>query len=200
MKSISCSIESDISMIAEIHVACWREVYCFMPNTVHSDRDYEYRLAQWTQWLSRRSKKEALFTIKSGSKIVGFAAVKPNIDQCVPVPGELHACYLLPEYRGTCLGPLAMRTMADFLFETQQWPACIWAFKNSPFRRIYPQLGASTEVIRNRIIAGVPLPEIGYRVESYSLFKSRLDRMYASADQRRIESPQRRPRLLSLHG
>lgn len=200
MKSISCAEKKDIRIIARIHTECWREAYPFMPGQVHLNRNYQFRLEQWNDWLADRSGLRAVFVVEAANQIVGFAAVKPNDDPDIDAIGDLHACYLLPEYRGTSLGPLAMREMASFLYNSGQWPACIWAFRESPYRRIYPQLGAVATVFRDRVIAGCRLPEIGYLVSDYEIFAQRLNRMISSAAQRQTGSLRRPRRVAGLPG
>lgn len=200
MTSISCAEFGDVQKIALIHTVCWQEVYAFMPKKVHQNRDLNHRVQQWQEWFQSKTDKDEIFTVKTNGQIVGFAAVKPNRETCVEALGELHACYLMPEFRGTTLGPMAMRAMADFLFQTNQWPASIWAFRQSPYRRIYPMLGAKAVIFRDRVIAGVSIPEIGYKVSNYELFTHRLDQMCASAARRQRVLLQTRRHPLSRSG
>lgn len=189
---------SDIVCIAKIHVRCWREVYSFMPKEVLAERGFEYRLHQWLTWFETNPAGEAIYVLEDGLRVVGFAVAKPNRDQQFDTPGEFHACYILPNYRGGVSGPLAMMALAKFLKKSDLWPACVWAFKSNPYRRIYPALGCKPEVFRNRMIAGFALPEIGYRAPEFNTLMCRLDRMYASAVQRQTESLQKpRQRLHS---
>ncbi|UES58541.1 GNAT family N-acetyltransferase [Roseibium aggregatum] len=188
---------SDVAKIATIHVECWREVYTFMPDEVQSQRGFEYRSRQWQHWFETRPPGQAVYVLEDGKEVVGFAVAKPNSDPAIDAIGEFHACYILPEYRGGASGPMAMQALAEFLKSEALWPACVWAFKSNPYRRIYPALGCEPKVFRDRFIAGVALPEIGYRVTDFDKLMARLDRMRASAAQRQIQSP--RPQLLSSH-
>lgn len=166
-----------------------------MPWKVHQARDLAYRQRQWQIWFANQPAQSNLFALEGHNRIVGFAMSKTNSDPSLDVPGEMHACYVLPEYRGTEIGPLGLMAIATFLKTEGLWPCCLWAFKSNPYRRIYPLLGCKPEVFRNRIIAGVELPEIGYRVTDYDCLMSRLDRMRASAAQRQIGSLQLQRRL-----
>lgn len=190
----------DVDKIAQVHAKCWREVYSFMPEKVLSNRNFDYRVRQWSEWFADRPKSEALFALVHGQEVVGFSVCKPNEDPAIPVPGELHACYILQEHRGSELGPLGLIAIASYLKDAGLWPACLWAFKSNPYRRIYPQLGCNAEVFRDRIIANSPLPEIGYRLTDYETFVSRLERMRVSAAQRQMKLPQRQRHLERLHG
>ncbi|QFS97598.1 hypothetical protein FIV06_09205 [Labrenzia sp. THAF191b] len=184
---------SDVVKIASIHVGCWKEVYSFMPDQVQAQRGFDYRYRQWEHWFEERPTGQAVFVLEACQKVVGFAVAKPNTDPAIDAPGEFHACYILPDYRGGSSGPLAMRVLAEFLKSEALWPACVWAFKSNPYRRIYPALGCEPKVFRDRIIAGIALPEIGYQVTDYDGLLNRLDRMRASAAQRQIQSPRPQP-------
>lgn len=184
---------SDVDSIAKIHVTCWREVYSFMPQSVHDLRGYQYRRDQWRGWFHERPTDQVLFVLECSGRVVGFAIAKPNDDPVIDVPGEFHACYILPDFRGGDAGPLSMMALAAFLKEQGLWPACVWAFKSNPYRRIYPALGCVPEVFRDRVIGGVALPEIGYRVTDYDALMARLDRMRASAARRQTQSPRQLP-------
>lgn len=172
---------SDVDSVAGIHVSCWREVYCFMPERVLTFRDEAYRINQWRTWMKERPVGQALYVLEADIGVVGFAVAKPNTDDAIDVPGEFHACYILPAFRGGVAGPLAMITLAVFLKDQGLWPACVWAFRSNPYRRIYPALGCKPEVFRERLIEGVSLPEIGYRVSNYENLIRRLNLMLRHA-------------------
>ena len=112
---IRAAVVSDVDDIAEIHVTCWREVYSFMPQSVHELRGPRYRRDQWQRWFRERPEGEALFVLESGRRVVGFAVAKPNTDPAIDVPGEFHACYIISDYRGGESGPLSMMALAQFL-------------------------------------------------------------------------------------
>jgi len=175
---------SDVECIALIHTTVWREVYSFMPEEVHLARNLKHRRKQWLEWLERAPSDEVLLVLEKANQVVGFAVAKPNTDTDIHAAGEFHACYILPEFRGGDTGPVAMLALAEFLKFQGLWPACIWAFKHNPYRRIYPALGCRPVVFRNRVIAGYSLPEIGYAVTDFGELTSRLNRMRASAAQR----------------
>ncbi|WP_168156992.1 GNAT family N-acetyltransferase [Roseibium sp. TrichSKD4] len=191
---------NDVEVIAKIHVQCWREVYGFMPREVHDMRDLSYRRNQWNCWFQERPDLEALFVLLHNDNVVGFAISKPNHDDAIDALGEFHACYILPEFRGGQAGPMAMMALALSLKENNLWPACVWAFKQNPYRRIYPMLGCRPLVYRDRSIGGANIPEIGYHINDYNALMSRLDRMRVSAEKRQIELPQKLVRQSRLVG
>lgn len=194
------AVISDVERIAEIHTECWREVYSFMPAKVHAARGYHHRLKQWQEWFAVPKANHALYVLLVSQTVVGFAVAKPNSDPGINALGEFHACYIIPSYRGGAAGPLAMMALAAFLNEQGLFPACIWAFRSNPYRRIYPALGCIPKIFRDRVIAGVSLPEIGYLVPDYSSLVTRLERMRVSAVERQNQSPQTPRRLSRLRG
>ena len=46
----------DCPEIARLHVDVWREVYSYIPETVHFNRNYDYRLKQWRSEVSYAQK------------------------------------------------------------------------------------------------------------------------------------------------
>lgn len=176
---------NDVDAIAQIHASCWREVYSFLPISVHEIRSFDYRRGQWLEFLSARQRGAALIVLEQCGRTIGFAVSKPNADTAIDVPGEFHACYILPDCRGGDAGPVAMRALAEHLRAEDCWPACVWAFRENPYRRIYPALGCQPVVFRDRVIAGHPVPEIGYKVPEYDTLINRLETMIVSAALRR---------------
>ncbi|MCV0429121.1 MAG: GNAT family N-acetyltransferase [Roseibium sp.] len=176
----------DANTISEIHSMCWREVYSFMPDEVHQARSKDYRKSQWERWFSDQPDGETLLVLTHDETVVGFALSKPNTDCDISAPGEMHAGYVLPEYRGGMSGPAMMKGLAERMMQMGQWPACIWAFKENPHRRFYSALGWHAVVHRDRTIAGKQIPEIGYTSPSYDELTCRLDRMLSSFSQRQI--------------
>lgn len=149
--------------ISKIHAFCWRETYHFMPSEVLEVRCENYRLRQWDAWFRNPNPEEQLFKILAGDKIVGFCFCKENEDVDLPLArGELHAGYVLPEYRGGIVGPLAISVMAKFLRSQNLSPISLWAFKENRIRLWYAQLGFRKVVTRDRVIAGHAIPEFGY--------------------------------------
>lgn len=187
--SIRNGICSDIIAISEIHSFCWQEVYAFMPGTVHVARSQAYRRDQWERWFDEQPEGETLIVLTFDETVVGFALSKPNADQDIAAAGEMHAGYILPEFRGGMSGPAMMKALADRMLELGQWPACIWAFKENPHRRFYTALGWHPVVHRDRVIAGERIPEVGYTSPSYETLTGRLDRMLVSAARRQTRSP-----------
>ncbi len=153
----------DSKVISNIHAYCWRESYGFMPKEVLDNRSQDYRKNQWDSWFEKPKPFEALFKILVNEEIVGFCFCKNNEDDDLPeARGELHAAYILPEFRGGVVGPLMMLTMVKFLRTREHCPISLWAFKENKVRLWYSQLGFKRVVSRDRVIFGHSIPEFGY--------------------------------------
>lgn len=153
----------DSNDISIIHAFCWRETYDFMPPEVLNNRSEDYRKNQWESWFEKKKPSEALYKVVADKKIVGFCFCKENDDIDLPeARGELHAAYILPEFRGGIVGPLMMKTMAKFLRRQNQCPISLWAFRENKVRLWYAQLGFKRVVARDRLIFGHAIPEFGY--------------------------------------
>lgn len=154
---------SDSNEISNIHAFCWRETYDFMPQEVLNNRSQNYRKNQWDSWFGNKKPTEELFKLLSDDKIVGFCFCKESLDKDLPnARGELHALYILPEYRGGISGPLAFLSMSKFLRENDRCPLSLWAFKENRARLWYSQLGFKRVISRDRVIQGHAIPECGY--------------------------------------
>lgn len=179
---------ADIDKIAEIHVSCWRECYnSFMPNQVLESRNFSYRQDQWRSWFSHQPDNELLLSVvNEAGEVVGFTIAKPNHDKAIDARGELHAAYVLKAYRGGVTGPQIMLSLIRFLKRAGNWPACVWAWRENPMRRVYTGLGWKPVIERERDIAGVKIPEIGYISPPYEVLVPRLEKMKNHALQRSI--------------
>jgi len=165
MLSLRVSNFSDICEIASIHASCWKEVYSFMPEEVLLNRNYDFRLLQWQDWFKQKKydQNEGLFTIEFHGKIVGFCQCKPNIDNDIPdALGELHAQYVLPEFRAQGTGYQVLQVLTSYLVAKKMTPMCCWAFQNNKIWHWYERMGFERVVARNRIISGLELPEYGF--------------------------------------
>ncbi len=173
---------TDVKNISSIHALCWREVYSFMPDAVISARNTEYRAKQWCAYFDQQ-KPGKLFVVECKGDVVGFCFCCPNNDSEIDAKGEMHAAYVLPEYRGKLVGPLMMREMAKALKNAAQSPMCLWAFKDNPIRIWYAQMGWKRAVERDRQLVGHAIPEVGYVCHDTQALIIRLERIVASAAQ-----------------
>ncbi|WP_339861201.1 GNAT family N-acetyltransferase [Thalassospira alkalitolerans] len=177
MISIRAAKIDDVSMISLIHAYCWRETYAFMPEAVLRSRSREFREQQWLNWFDSHEESDALFVIEADQKVVGFCFCCRNRDPEIDGRGELHAAYVLPDYRGRETGPVMMLTMVDFLAEQGLTPPVLWAFRDNPIRFWYAQMGWRSQIKRDRVIEGRRLPEVGYVCDDCDKLRQRLQRL-----------------------
>lgn len=153
----------DVAAITRLHVDSWRDTYTFMPDSVHSNRSYAYRYEEWLEILSKPDPDHLILTVWDGDILVGFCNCLPCTDPDMPqAKGEMHAIYFRKDYRGHALGAVLFERMIHFLIKRDLWPACLWAFEKNEFRHNYKNIGFHDAVYRDRIIAGVAIPEVGY--------------------------------------
>ncbi len=160
---IEVAKKHNLSTTTDIHIKCWSEVYSFIPDKFHNARTYEYRLRQWQEIYIKKEYGSALFVLRSPSgKVVGFCYCMQNKDMDIDAKSELHAAYILPEWRGGISGPLMMQVMVQYLLHLKLSPICLWAFDNNPIQRWYQMMGWKKVVRRNRTIEGIDIPESGF--------------------------------------
>ncbi|EBA18374.1 acetyltransferase, putative [Roseobacter sp. SK209-2-6] len=152
----------DAHCIAKIHVSCWQECYSFLPRGLHEARNEAVRSNQWTSRLNHQVESKTL-VLRDAGIIAGFAHITKNGDKDMPgIAAELHACYLLPGYRGTLAGPQMMLEMLNCA-KDEGWDSfSVWAWKRNPIRRTYEALGLKRKIMRDREICGYFVPEVGY--------------------------------------
>lgn len=192
--------EEDIKKIVDIHVSCWKEVYKFIPENVHKVRTRKFRFNQWKKVLRIKKLETGLFVLKTDlNVVVGFCYCAPNIDKDLEAASELHAAYILPEFRGGITGPLMMVTMVEFLLKQDLHPIGLWAFDQNKIQRWYRLIGFQRTVRRDRIIENVAIPESGFVCpDPYRL----LDRMYRKLNENAsssFQSPEYYPSSQHLH-
>ncbi|MEQ9519806.1 MAG: GNAT family N-acetyltransferase [Parvibaculum sp.] len=154
---------ADVAAITRLHVDSWQDTYTFMPDSVHSNRSYAYRYEEWLEILSKPDPDHLILTVWDGNILVGFSNCLPCRDPDMPqAKGEMHAIYFRKDYRGHALGAVLFERMIQFLIKRDLWPACLWAFEKNEFRHNYKTIGFTDAVYRDRVIAGVAIPEVGY--------------------------------------
>lgn len=153
----------DLAGIARIHVDCWREIYTFLPETVHRARNLTFRYEQWEDVLVQNRLNELLLAVRLDGELVGFAHANDAGDPDIPAAKALfNAAYFKPEVRKLSVGVYVMDAMVNFAVERDLWPACLWAFEKNPGRDRNSAAGWREVVHRDRVIDKVSIPEVGY--------------------------------------
>jgi len=177
MMTIRLAKKDDVSKVSQIHAFCWRETYSFMPRTVLQSRNRKFRKSQWIKWFESQAKDEALFVVEADHVVVGFCFCCPNRDEAIQGRGEMHAAYVLPDFRGREVGPMMMMAMLDFMIGHELTPPVLWAFRDNPIRLWYAQMGWRAEVRRDRVIEGCAIPEVGYVCTDVGALHTRLRKL-----------------------
>lgn len=169
----------EILGIATIHVNCWQEVYPFIPESLHKARSVKYREKQWEKVLKTPITGSKLYSLYPPDRrgLVGFCYCKPNDDPEIDAKSELHAAYVLPEFRGGLTGPIMMRTMVCYLKSVDLEPMCLWAFDENPISRWYRMMGWRPVIKRERVINGIGIPETGFICFDSERLLKRLERL-----------------------
>lgn len=170
----------DVETITNIHRECWKDTYTFIPKELHEARSFEVRLKQWTKAIQTDVIGERLFTLKTEcGKPVGFTYCRPNVDADIAVQSELHATYILKEYRGGISGPILKLTAMKYLIQANRPSLGFWAFDKNKAVIIHRSWGWKGVIKRNRIINGISLPETGFIHPDQSHLIERLENFIA---------------------
>lgn len=181
MITVRHALKTDVSDIARIHASCWQEAYSFLPAGMRNNRNYTYRKKQWNSWFSNPVEKEALFVLLNNNEVIGFGFCCQNKDDDIPdALGELHAAYVMPEYRGGISGPILLREMMRHLADVNLLPASLWAWQQNPIRITYGQWGFVRKIRRDRTVGGYTAAEVGYITPNAYQLIERLDRVILS--------------------
>lgn len=198
MYSVEVAHPESVWEIAKVHVDCWRECYTFLPEGLHAARAIEVRARQWQDRIENPNGSLTLNLLDRGI-VVGFAHIAKNGDaDMVGICAELHACYLVPQYRGTRAGPEMMLRMLDHAQEMSWESFSVWAWKKNPIRRTYAALGLKKVIEREREICGYRAPEVGYVHRDIHEIKEVLKRSITSL-QKRDDGTRSRRRLTTHH-
>lgn len=180
----------DIFDIAEIHTTVWREVYHFIPEEVHASRTFDHRVQQWRRIVANPVKGQALLVVEEHGKIGGFCFACPSLDKDTPKgAGEMHAAYILPDFRGGITGTLMMISMSVVLDQAGLSPMTLWAFQENRIHEWYAALGWKPFIKRDRVIEGVKIPEIGFFCNDPKTLQGRLLKRLTDANYGVCELP-----------
>ncbi len=170
------------AVIAELHVAGWRETYRgLMPEALLDGLSVVRRAEMWRLLLAETGKRVWLADD-------GFCAVGP--DRTAPGEGELYALYVRKAAWGGGLGALLWRAAEAWLAE-QRYPAVrLWVLsENLRARRFYEKMGFSLAGERDEILGGVAIKELAYRK---ALGAPRQDASSRASRRRRRRTPRDR--------
>ncbi len=186
------AVREDLAGIARIHVDCWREIYTFVPESVHKARNLTFRYEQWEEVLLQDRQNEVLLAVRLDGDLVGFAHANDAGDPDIPEARSLfNAAYFKPGIRKQSVGVYVMDAMVNFAIERDLWPACLWAFEKNPGRDRNAAAGWQEKIHRNRVIENIAIPEVGYlSPETPAELYGRMNRRLAAASApRALDAP-----------
>jgi hypothetical protein len=186
----------DAKDIARVHVECWMSCYSFISPRIHELRSLEFREKQWVNIIKSDEYSIKPIVITDDDVIVGFCFAKQNDDPDIDADVELHACYVLAEYRGGLAGPMVIRSMIERVIGMKYRRASVWVFDQNPMKRTYFFAGLKIKVRRDRILYGENISEIGLICSDLPKLIEKIDRVIAQSvlcapfeNRSRFESP-----------
>ena len=162
---------ADARLIADMHVAAWRESYAsLMPADYLAALNAEERAARWRDTLraGEQGADDAVFLVsRPGEPPLGFAACGRQRSERVAragFVGDFSAVYILSPLQRQGGGRRLLGAMAAHLVSRGIASAGVWVLRDrSPARRFYEALGASETGIEGVwSIPGADFPDLAY--------------------------------------
>lgn len=147
------ALPQDASMIAPMHVSCWREAYAgLVPQRCFDDIDGQDWVAHWRRRLER---PEDVTTVAlQDGHVVGLATVGPAEDLQHLPPQALWSLYVVRALWGSGLSSRLLRQALG------DRPASLWAFEgNERARRFYAR-GGWRPTGERRVTEWIDVPEL----------------------------------------
>ena len=157
--------ESDVPMIARVHVDTWRTTYSgIMPENVLTKLSYEKREQGWRQILSSAADSgQFLYVAEDESKqIVGFASGGPERTGDSIYKGELNAIYILRAYQRQGIGRRLTSAVAERLAQADIYSMLVWVLADNPSFRFYEAIGGQKVYEKPIERGGIILNEVAY--------------------------------------
>ena len=155
-------VETDAEKLgkAYVHWKCWHEVDSGMVSQDYLDK---LTLERCTEWAFRWT--EGIWVAKLDERVIGFGCFGDRGEEA-PGVGEVFALYVLPEYHGTGVAQLLMKTGLEQLADYPK--VCLWVLKeNARAIRFYQKCGfrfdGTEEVSKN--IGAVEVRMVRDRIE-----------------------------------
>ena len=158
----------DADEIEWLRVAGWKLAYRgIVPDAfLYSMRiDAEHRRSLIAGRMAADASVESV-AVQSGA-IVGWVVGHPcrDVDRTGPHQGEIHACYVLPEWWGNGVGRLLLSHATKALSEAGLDDITLWVLEaNFRARRFYEACGFHPDGKRQFLNMGQPVPEVRYQL------------------------------------
>lgn len=162
--TIRAATTDDVTVLAEAHVATWRETYRgLLPDHYLDGLTVEGREPQWQRLLALPTAQRCVL-IAEGAKgeIAGFASGGRH-QGTLDYTGELYTLYLRRAYQGAGLGRALFAATAARLREQGFSSLALWVLAtNERARDFYTALGGQLLREQALVFDGIPLREAGY--------------------------------------
>lgn len=160
---------NDVSLIAAIHVAAWKETYQgILPDSVVNAIDLEKRTLAWQRTLdptSNNSQHEVLLAFAQGVA-VGFGSLcHQRTDALVELgyPGEFSAIYVLKQAQRKGIGRRLMGAMSKELLHKKLTGASLFVLsQNQDARLFYEKMGGAVVYQKEERRGATTLIEVAY--------------------------------------
>jgi len=154
----------DARAIAEVHVATWQTSYTdILPPDVLAGLSAESRAAMWEEGLSQPRGINFLFVAENAAgEVIGFTGGGQANEDIKGYQGEIRVIYILEAYQRIGIGRRLFQKSVARLIDEGVTSMLVWAFKDSPYRGFYENLGG--ELIGEKVyeIAGENYLAVGY--------------------------------------
>jgi len=163
---IRAASPDDALAVARIRVETWRHAYRgLMPADVLRDLSVEKSAEAFRSFIARGVNENRILCGYIDTVLAGFALWNRHSESPDDM-AELRALYVLPDRQGAGLGEaLVGRCAADMQAAGYAAMAVFTLEANRPAQRFYERLGGiALPYKRSFDIAGVSLPEVGYRI------------------------------------
>ncbi len=159
------AIAADAVGIAQVHISSWRSSYTgIIPDSYLDALDVDDREKVWQQRLEDTAHKPAIFVAEAEpGKIVGFAAVGPEMDDTPGFDAEVYALYLHQSAQRQGIGRELFSTCARHAAHAGYQSLLVWALvQNNPARAFYEMMGGRIVSEKMINIGETELLEVSY--------------------------------------
>jgi ribosomal protein S18 acetylase RimI-like enzyme len=166
--TIRAAAPDDAGEVEQLRVAGWQTAYRGIVPDAFLDSmrvDAEHRRHLIAGRAAADFSVESV-AVQSGA-IVGWVVGHPcrDADRTGPRHGEIHACYVLPEWWGNGVGRLLLSHATAALGEYGMDDITLWVLEaNHRARRFYEACGFRPDGKRQFLNMGQPVPEVRYQV------------------------------------
>ena len=157
----------DAEGIAKVIVSAWRDTYRgLMPDHVLDHLSVEERAERWKKRLEDGiDPYHRVLVTEANGRVTGFASYGSNLEDDPQYRGEIHALYILNEYRSQGLGRKLVFRAASALLDLNMNSMVVWVLSANPYRKFYERLGGKYLYEKPGLVSGILLEKTAYSWE-----------------------------------